>query len=232
MTRGRDSGMPPAEQWESYFDAAGIPEALGCSHIAGDAIEFGCGYGTFTIPAAHRTAGTVYALDIDPQMVTATAARVTQSGLHNVVVEQRDFVADGCGRATGSMSLAMLFNILHLEDPASLLKETRRAVRPGGRIGVIHWIHDVHTPRGPPLSIRPRPAQCQSRRGWIAVDLQPGFARSPLALGRGTGAPVNPPNIQAMASRATLLQRKGPRPAHFELIGAQMRWVPLGSLDL
>ncbi len=24
MTKGRDSGMPAVEQWESYFDAAGI----------------------------------------------------------------------------------------------------------------------------------------------------------------------------------------------------------------
>ena len=31
--------------------------------MSGDAIEFGCGYGTFTIVAAQRTLGTVYALD-------------------------------------------------------------------------------------------------------------------------------------------------------------------------
>jgi SAM-dependent methyltransferase len=163
MVRGRDSGMPPAEQWESYFDAAGILEALGCSRVRGDAVEFGCGYGTFTIPAAHRISGTVYALDIDPQMAAATAVRVTHRGLNNVIVEQRDFVTDGCGRAAGSMSYAMLFNILHIEDPVGLLTEARRVVRPGGRIGVIHWNYDARTPRGPPLSIRPRPEQC---RAW------------------------------------------------------------------
>jgi len=30
---------------------------------------------------------------------------------------------------------------------------------------VIHWIYDVRTPRGLPLSIRPRPEQC---RAWAA----------------------------------------------------------------
>ena len=75
--------------------AASVLESLDCSSIRGDPVEFGCGYGTFTIPVAQRISGTVYALDIDPQMVTATAARVTQGGLPNVFVEQRDFVADG-----------------------------------------------------------------------------------------------------------------------------------------
>jgi SAM-dependent methyltransferase len=155
--------MPAAEQWESYFDAAGILESLGCCHLSGDAVEFGCGYGTFTIPAAQRILGKVYALDIDPLMVTATAARVSQAGLKNVIVEERDFVTHGSGREPQAASLALLFNILHIEDPVALLKEAHRVLRPGGLVGVIHWNYDVRTPRGPPLNIRPRPEQC---RAW------------------------------------------------------------------
>jgi hypothetical protein len=30
MAKGRDSGMPAMEHWESYFDAAGILESLDC----------------------------------------------------------------------------------------------------------------------------------------------------------------------------------------------------------
>ena len=96
MNKGRDSGMPAVEQWESYFDAAGVLESLGCRRWSGDAIEFGCGYGTFTIAAARRILGTFFALDIDPHMVAGTAARVLQTNLKNVVVEQRDFVTQGC----------------------------------------------------------------------------------------------------------------------------------------
>lgn len=155
--------MPAAEQWESYFDAAGILESLGCRRVRGDAVEFGCGYGTFTLPAAQRVFGTVYALDIDPLMVAATAARVSQAGLNNVMVEQRDFIASGCGREPQSAHFVLLFNILHIEDPVGLLKEAYRILHPAGLIGVIHWRYEVPTPRGPALSIRPRPEQC---RAW------------------------------------------------------------------
>jgi SAM-dependent methyltransferase len=179
MTKGRDSGMPPAQQWESYFDPTGILESLGCRHLSGDVIEFGCGYGTFTIPAAQRTLGTVYALDIDPAMVAATAARVSQVGLNNVIIEQRDFVGEGCGRKSRSASLALLFNILHIEDPIRLLKEAHRVLHSGGLVGIIHWNYHVRTPRGPPLNIRPRPEQCrlwgeQAGLRWVTDQQLPG----------------------------------------------------------
>jgi SAM-dependent methyltransferase len=166
MTKIRDSGMPAAEQWESYFDAAGILESLDCRHLRGDAIEFGCGYGTFTIPAAQTIHGNLYALDVDPLMVEITAARASKAGLKNVIVELRDFVAEGCGRESQSTSLVLLFNILHSEDPVSLLREAHRVLRPGGNVALIHWIYDVKTPRGPPLDIRPRPQQC---RAWCEL---------------------------------------------------------------
>jgi SAM-dependent methyltransferase len=171
--------MPAAEQWESYFDAAGILEALGCCHLSGDVIEFGCGYGTFTIPAAQRISGTLYALDIDPYMVKATATRVSQAGLNNVIVEQRDFVTQGCGRESRSASLVLLFNILHIEDPVGLLKEAQRVLRSGGLVGVIHWNYDARTPRGPPLDIRPQPEQCrawgeQAGLRWVRGEDLPG----------------------------------------------------------
>jgi SAM-dependent methyltransferase len=155
--------MPAVEQWESYFDVDGILESLGCRDSSGDAIELGCGYGTFTVPLARRIRGTVFALDIDPVMVAATTARTLQARLMNIIIEQRDFVAQGCGRESGSAGLVLLFNILHIEDPVNLLKEARRVLRPGGTVGVIHWNHDMSTPRGPPLDIRPRPEQC---RAW------------------------------------------------------------------
>jgi SAM-dependent methyltransferase len=171
--------MPAVEQWESYFDVVGILESLGCRDLVGDAIEFGCGYGTFTVPLARMILGTVIALDIDPLMVAATAARTAQVGLKNIIIGQRDFVAQGCGRESGSAVLVLLFNILHIEDPVSLLKEAHRVLHPGGSVGVIHWNYDARTPRGPPLDIRPKPEQCrawgeQAGLRWVRNQSLPG----------------------------------------------------------
>lgn len=163
MAKGRESGMPSLELWEGFFEPDSVLEAFGCGVLPGDVVEFGCGYGTFTIAAARRASGTVYTSDVDPLMVRATIERAAHAGVHNVVAETRDFVSAGCGRPDASASFVMLFNILHIEDPVSLLREARRVLRAGGTAGVIHWRADIETPRGPSFEIRPRPAQC---RAW------------------------------------------------------------------
>ena len=160
MAKIRESGMPDEAYWETFFNPGCIVGKLDCTGPI-DVVEFGCGYGLFTIPAAELVSGTVYALDIDPAMVVATEERAVAASVRNVVAEERDFIADGCGRPNGSVGYAMLFNILHVEDPIALLREAYRALIPGGRLGAIHWKHDPATPRGPALAIRPPLDQCR-----------------------------------------------------------------------
>ncbi|MDX1405038.1 MAG: class I SAM-dependent methyltransferase [Woeseiaceae bacterium] len=156
----RESGMPDPAYWDSFFDPEAILDRLCLDRTCRDLLEFGCGYGTFTLPAARRVAGQVYALDLDPGMLDITRQRAADEGLGNIEYLLRDFVADGSGLRDASVDYAMLFNILHGEEPVGLLAEARRNLAPGGRLGIIHWNHDEATPRGPPLSIRPRPEQC------------------------------------------------------------------------
>jgi len=163
--KGRESGMPDEVQWSSFFDARkAIEILLGAEGVDGDLVEFGCGYGTFTFVAASRTRGTVTALDIDPYLVALTQSQADKLLLPNVRAQVRDFVAQGTGLETGTQSHAMIFNLLHLEQPVALLLEARRVLRPEGRVSVIHWRSDIPTPRGPSLAIRPRPEQCQA---WL-----------------------------------------------------------------
>src|SRR5690348_11992588 len=161
----RDSGMPDEPSWERFFAAGHILRQLGLNLGYEEVVDFGCGYGTFSIAAARLTTGTIYALDIAPDMVAETASRARQLGLTNVRAIERDFMANGAGLLSGSVDYAMLFNILHAEDVTGLLREALRVLRPDGTLGIIHWIHDARTPRGPPLNIRPRSEQCAQ---WAA----------------------------------------------------------------
>jgi ubiquinone/menaquinone biosynthesis C-methylase UbiE len=155
--------MPSQELWESFFKPYDILRALGADSTVVDAVEFGSGYGTFTIPAAKMISGNLYALDIDAKCVERVKERVQANGLANVVVMQRDFIAEGSGLNDMSVDYVMLFNILHDEDPKRMLTEAYRVLRPGGKAGIIHWNYDSSTPRGPPMDIRPTPEQC---RDW------------------------------------------------------------------
>ncbi|HBJ85958.1 MAG TPA: class I SAM-dependent methyltransferase [Verrucomicrobiales bacterium] len=167
----RDSGMPDEEMWATFFDADRIMTQLGFDAPTSDVVEFGCGYGTFTVAAATRTRGTVFAFDIEPIMIEATDRKARAGGLSNVRCLLRDFVRDGTGLPDDSVGYAMAFNILHAENPVGLLHEAHRILRPGGKVGIIHWNYDPATPRGPDLSIRPRPEQCRVWAREAGFDL-------------------------------------------------------------
>jgi len=156
----RESGMPERELWEKFFDPPKILATFGLNSETGDVAEFGCGYGTFTIPAAKIIKGKVYALDIEPDMTRITDKEAKKNGLNNVQTVPCDFMAKGSGLPDKSMDYVMLFNILHFEKPTILISEAKRILKKGGRLGIIHWNYDPSTPRGPSMDIRPKPEDC------------------------------------------------------------------------
>lgn len=156
----RDSGMPDEEMWSGFFAPAKTLKIFGLDQGVQELVEFGCGYGTFTLAAAAMTTGTVHALDIEAEMVNVVQRKCRDAGIGNVRATVHDFVAEGTGLADDSMDAALLFNILHHEEPVALMREAHRVLRPNGRLAVIHWNYDPATPRGPAMDIRPRPEQC------------------------------------------------------------------------
>jgi ubiquinone/menaquinone biosynthesis C-methylase UbiE len=156
-----DSGMPEEKVWDSFFDQPSILLKLQLTSECNDVAEFGCGYGTFTIPAARIIKGNVFAIDIEQDMLDSTQDAATKLQLTNIKYILRDFVNDGTGLPEKSVDYAMVFNILHYEQPVKLLKEAFRVLRNGGTVGIIHWNYDPETPRGPGMSIRPKPAKCK-----------------------------------------------------------------------
>ncbi len=165
--KGRESGMPDEAYWRTFFDAdCIIRNIFGEAQLQSDVVEFGCGYGTFTLPAAQHTAGTVLALDIEPDLIESLRQKAALLKLSNLQAVVRDFVGTGTGLAAGTQVHAMIYNLLHIEQPVELLKEAYRVLQPGGTLSVIHWRSDVPTPRGPSLTIRPTPEQCKA---WLTA---------------------------------------------------------------
>src|SRR5450755_2778408 len=156
--KARDSEMPAEEGWQAFFDPDCVINKFDCVKQQNDVIaEFGCGYGTFTLPVAKRTAGLVYAFDIEADLVALVNRKARVAGLANVRAQVRDFVNDGTGLTSASVDHAMVYNLLHLEEPVPLLREAYRILKTGGLMSIIHWNCDPATPRGPAMHIRPRP---------------------------------------------------------------------------
>lgn len=159
----RESGMPEEETWRSFFDPASALRELGVCKTIDDLVEFGCGYGTFTIPAAQIIAGSVHAFDVEPEMIARSMQKAEAAGLTNIHFHLRDFMVQGTGLRDGSVDYVMVFNILNTAQPLVLLRESQRVLAHGGTLGIMHWKYDATTPRGPSMEIRPKPQQC---RDW------------------------------------------------------------------
>jgi ubiquinone/menaquinone biosynthesis C-methylase UbiE len=160
----RESGMPDRHLWDSFFNPNDILTKLGLTKTIQNVAEFGCGYGTFTIPASQLIQGQIFAFDIDPEMIKITTESATQQGCTTIQPILRDILAEGTGLPENSIDYVMLFNILHLENPENIINEAKRILKNNGKIAVIHWNYDASTPRGPSLAIRPKPEDCIA---WI-----------------------------------------------------------------
>ncbi|MBA3073950.1 MAG: class I SAM-dependent methyltransferase [Anaerolineae bacterium] len=170
MMKTRESGMPDEQTWDQFYTPDFILDSLGIQNLTGNIADLGCGYGTFSIPASRRTTGFVYAIDIEDTMISITEEKIQEQNITNVIAIQKDFLTDGTGLPDGCCDYVFLFNILHAEQPLMILEEAKRLLISGGKVAVIHWINDSHTPRGPSMSIRPKPEDCQK---WLR---QSGFS--------------------------------------------------------
>lgn len=153
--------MPEEAYWESLFDIPLILDRLKIDRAVEHVAELGCGYGTFTLPVARRIRGTAFTFDIDRAMIARTIARAADAGVSNINAAQRDVLATGFELEPECCDAVLLFNILHFPQPEDLVRQAARLLRPGRRVLAIHWRADPLTPRGPPLHLRPTPADAE-----------------------------------------------------------------------
>lgn len=100
--------------------------------------DIGAGSGWFTVRAARRVGptGVVFAEDINPEAVHAIEARATKEQLSNV----RTILGtpDELKLADDSVDAALMLKVYHeIAHPVPVMKELRRALKPGGRVGII-----------------------------------------------------------------------------------------------
>jgi SAM-dependent methyltransferase len=138
MPIGRESGMPEVAYWETFFDPDCMLRCLGVGQETKSIAEFGCGYGTFTIPAARRISGLVSTFDIDQEMVDFTTHRAKELSVQNVVATKRDFMKDGTGLPDESVDFVMLQS-----SPYRKSATTSRRVKTHSQNGWKCWRHSL-----------------------------------------------------------------------------------------
>lgn len=156
----RDSGMPEEEMWSGFFDPLLILQQMEVSSETHTIVDLGCGFGTFSIPAAKVVSGKVMAYDIDEEMIEVMKTKINQLVINNIELYQADFIANGTGLPANSVDYVMIFNILHHDHPEQILSEVFRILKKDAQAGIIHWRSDIETPRGPSLAIRPKSKTC------------------------------------------------------------------------
>lgn len=173
-----DSGMPEEELWSTFFNVELILSELEIDKSINDLVEIGFGYGTFTLAAAKRIKGSLYAFDIEDKMFQLLSQKLSAAQIINIIPEKRDILESSTGMEAESINYVMLFNILHHNKPYDFLNEAWRILKPKGKIGIIHWRSDIPTPRGPEVTIRPKPEEISQWIDFTKFDLH----KSPFIL--------------------------------------------------
>jgi len=127
---------PDRDAWQmpdAVMDALGVADGSAVADI-------GAGGGWFTVRLARRVGpnGTVYAEDVQTQMLEAIRRRVEREGLRNVRTVKGDTTNPHL--PPSSVDAIIVVDAYHeFENPVALLGHLARALRPGGRLGVVNF---------------------------------------------------------------------------------------------
>lgn len=117
--------------------------------------DIGAGTGYFSLPLAEEIGakGTVFAVDVQPEMLTFIEEKLKAAGVTNVRCSVGEAVRTGL--ADESSDLILMSYLWHeLDDVDEVLAEAKRVLVGGGRIAIVDWKPGVQQPPGPPLEHR------------------------------------------------------------------------------
>jgi ubiquinone/menaquinone biosynthesis C-methylase UbiE len=102
--------------------------------------DLGAGTGYFTRPLARAVApfGRVYAVDIQPEMISLLKQNVEKAGIKNVLPVLG--AADDPKLPKEAMDWILLVDVYHeLQQPRAMLARMREALKPSGRIALVEY---------------------------------------------------------------------------------------------
>ncbi len=108
------------------------------------AVDFGCGSGGWALPLAKKIEeGTIYAIDILEEPLSALKARVKLEKILNIEIVRAD-VEKRTPLSSSSVDLVLMTDLLfECEDKKTVLEEGKRVLKPGGKILVVDWKIDA-----------------------------------------------------------------------------------------
>lgn len=137
FSRSEPTPLPYALRWELAIPrpAGSLRRAL-AARTGERILEIGPGLGQHAVQVAEYVGptGRIDVLDIQQEMLDATAARAERRGVHNVVAA----LADSSGQLPyedASFDAAYIVTVLgEIRDPQHALAELRRVLKPDGRL--------------------------------------------------------------------------------------------------
>jgi ubiquinone/menaquinone biosynthesis C-methylase UbiE len=152
--------------------------------------EIGAGGGWFAIRLARRVGpnGRVYAEDIQGQMIEAMRRRVQRENLPNVTPILGTATDP---RLPSGLDAILIVDAYHeMDDPAALLRNAAKSLKPRGRLGVVDFSPGGGGP-GPPPDRRVDPKAVISAAASAGLQLKAREAVPPfqflLVFGKTTG---------------------------------------------
>lgn len=132
--------------------------------------DVGAGGGFFTVRLARRVGpnGRVYAQDIQPPMLEAIKRRVAREGLDNV--ETRLGTTDDPNLPGGldAVLVVDIYQEVGEEDRVAFLRNLARALKPGGRLGIVNYKPGRGGP-GPDLRVPAEAVEADARAAGLRV---------------------------------------------------------------
>jgi len=149
--------------YELLKEVAGVAVGMVC-------VDFGSGTGTFALHMASLAGneGKVYAVDRSVEMHAHIRAKNPPP---NLILVERDVLQTGLDNQIADVCL-MAFILHEVKQPATLIAEASRLLKPGGKLVAVEWRAELDSP-GPPKDKRITSVQIEQlleQAGLSSVD--------------------------------------------------------------